>query len=317
LIKVSVIVPNYNHFAYLSRRIYSIFNQTYQNFEIIILDDNSSDGSRDILSKYESHPKVAGVILNNENSGNTFSQWKKGIELAKGELIWIAESDDYCELDFLEKMVKPFLVDAEISLVFCQSQKVNSNSEVTGNWIEETQHFKNNIFTHDFCINGNKFIEKYLIFQNVIPNASAVLFKREIAIERDLPDTSADLIYSGDWVFYLQMIINKKIFFKNESLNYFRYHENSVIASVICGYYYGNKLIHKRFYREYYYCTSIFLVKFPLFRKLDKKNRQRLVSAYVFFLFSCLLKVGFLRYFELFSYLYLKDTAYRNLKNIF
>ena len=57
---VSVIVPNYNHASYLVERIESILNQTYQDFELILLDDCSTDDSREVLLKYKDNPKVHG-----------------------------------------------------------------------------------------------------------------------------------------------------------------------------------------------------------------------------------------------------------------
>ena len=81
--KVSVIVPNYNHAPYLKRRIDSILNQTYQDFELILLDDCSTDNSAEVLNEYASNPKVSHVVINEINSGSTFKQWDKGFALAK------------------------------------------------------------------------------------------------------------------------------------------------------------------------------------------------------------------------------------------
>ena len=71
---VSVIVPNYNHEQYLQQRIESIVNQTYQDFELILLDDFSTDNSRDILNLYRNHPKVSKIVFNEKNSGSPFKQ---------------------------------------------------------------------------------------------------------------------------------------------------------------------------------------------------------------------------------------------------
>ena len=79
---VSIIVPNYNHEQYLKQRLESIFNRTYPNFEVILLDDFSTDSSKKILSEYSENPKVSQCVLNETNSGNTFIQWNKGIALA-------------------------------------------------------------------------------------------------------------------------------------------------------------------------------------------------------------------------------------------
>lgn len=98
---VSVIVPNYNHAPYLKERLDSIYQQTYQNIEVILLDDFSSDNSVEVLKQYaRKYPHNTRLIVNEENSGKVFRQWNKGLSLAKGELIWIAESDDYCDVNF-------------------------------------------------------------------------------------------------------------------------------------------------------------------------------------------------------------------------
>ena len=75
---VSVIIPNYNHAKYLEERIDSVLNQSYKDFEVIVLDDYSTDNSKEVINKYAGHPKVSHIILNEENSGSTFKQWHKG-----------------------------------------------------------------------------------------------------------------------------------------------------------------------------------------------------------------------------------------------
>src|SRR5476649_961009 len=100
---VSVIIPNYNHEPYLEQRINSVLNQTYKNIEVIILDDNSTDSSRQVIERYRADTQIKHIVYNHTNSGSPFIQWKKGIDLAKGKYIWMAESDDYSDLTFLEK----------------------------------------------------------------------------------------------------------------------------------------------------------------------------------------------------------------------
>ena len=100
--QISIIIPNYNHAKYLPQRLESVYNQTYQDFEVILLDDCSNDDSVTILNTYAKHLKTSHVVFNDKNSGNTFTQWAKGIALAKGDFIWIAESDDVADLSFLE-----------------------------------------------------------------------------------------------------------------------------------------------------------------------------------------------------------------------
>lgn len=81
---VSVIVPNYNHASYLKERLDSIYQQTYQNIEVILLDDFSSDNSVEILKQYaKKYPHKTRLVVNEQNSGRVFRQWNKGLALAK------------------------------------------------------------------------------------------------------------------------------------------------------------------------------------------------------------------------------------------
>jgi glycosyltransferase involved in cell wall biosynthesis len=230
---VSVIVPNYNHYNYLIERLECIFNQSYSNFEVILLDDCSSDKSQEILSDYAENQKVRHCVFNTSNSGNTFIQWNKGIELAKGEYIWIAESDDFCELNFLEELIQPFLQDSEIKLVYCQSNRVDEKGKTTGTWLNHTHNLDASLFLNNFVMDGNEFIERFLIYKNVIPNASAVLFSKNYAVQLGKLDMDPVIRTCGDWLFYLKLISNNKVAYISQPLNNFRYHSGSVIANAI------------------------------------------------------------------------------------
>ncbi len=102
--KVSIIIANYNYARYLEQRLDSIIQQTYRDFEIIFLDDASSDESVELCkNKYKHY--ITHFKVNSVNTGNPFVQWNKGVRLAQGKYIWIAEADDFCEPTFLEEMV--------------------------------------------------------------------------------------------------------------------------------------------------------------------------------------------------------------------
>src|ERR1700730_3220781 len=102
--KLTVIVPNYNHERFLAKRLESILNHTFQDVELILLDDCSTDNSRLILSQSVRDHRVR-IEFNDVNSGSTFKQWNKGVHLAQGKYIWIAESDDYADVHLLERLV--------------------------------------------------------------------------------------------------------------------------------------------------------------------------------------------------------------------
>jgi glycosyltransferase involved in cell wall biosynthesis len=230
---VSVIVPNFNHAIFLERRLESIFNQSYYNIEVILLDDCSTDNSRQILSNYAKNPKVSHCIFNEINSGNTFIQWHKGIQLAKGDFIWIAESDDHCEPNFIEELIKPLIEDVSIVLSYSQSNKMNELDEITGSWLDYTLNLDDSAFDKKIVMDGNIFVEKFLIYKNVIPNASAVIFRFKNDFQAEYITTDKELRYCGDWIFYFKVLLNNKVAFTPKKLNNFRYHNKSVIAKAL------------------------------------------------------------------------------------
>lgn len=215
--KVSVIVPNYNHARFLNQRLQSIFNQTFQDFEVILLDDCSADNSLEVLDHYKNHPKVSQFVVNKKNSGSPFKQWEKGIELAKGEFIWIAESDDYCELQFLETLVPVLDTQGNIGIVF-------SNS----NWIDSSGDIKDtlSIYQKSFFKKGLTEIKEELIYRNTIQNVSSVLIRRSI-----LEQSSTEYCKyraCGDWILYVEILNKSDLYFEEKRLNYFRwYHDNT------------------------------------------------------------------------------------------
>ncbi|MFV0607068.1 MAG: glycosyltransferase [Niabella sp.] len=226
---VSVIIPNYNHAPYLQERIESVLNQTYTNFEIIILDDCSTDNSKGIIEQYRNHANVT-IHYNTQNSGSTFKQWNKGVSLAKGDLIWIAESDDIAENNFLAEMVTAIEADEKIAVAYCQSYRMDMEGRVTGDWCAHTDDYQDaNIFRNSFKMSGESFITTFLIYKNVIPNASGVLFRKQYYDA--VMGTDEDIRYCSDWLTWLKMLVVGDVYFTPQVLNYFRYHEKSVIAS--------------------------------------------------------------------------------------
>ncbi|WP_333660698.1 glycosyltransferase [Chishuiella changwenlii] len=211
---VSVIIPNYNHAQYLTRRIESVLNQTYQNFEVIILDDVSNDNSRDIIKKYEDHPKVSHIIFNELNSGSTFKQWEKGINLAKGEWIWIAESDDFCESILLETLVEQIKMFPTIGLSYCQSLFYNENENDISPFIS-TQHITE-------FIKKENYLESKLVPFTTLINASMSIFKKELYL--DVPKDYTNYKLAGDWIFWAEIGSKADVAISGKFLNYFRQH---------------------------------------------------------------------------------------------
>jgi glycosyltransferase involved in cell wall biosynthesis len=124
---VSVVVPNYNHIKYLGQRLKSIAEQTYRNLEIILLDDASSDNSLSVLDDFvKSESRVKTLIKNTQNSGGAFSQWMKGVEQVTGKYLWIAETDDFSDLRFVETLVNKLEQNENAAVAYCHSNWIDS-----------------------------------------------------------------------------------------------------------------------------------------------------------------------------------------------
>ena len=215
--KVSVIIPNYNHAPYLKRRIDSILNQTYQDVEVILLDDSSTDNSKEILLSYQSHPKVSQIVINKQNCGNTFQQWNRGFELATGDFIWIAESDDWCEATLLETLVEPLLKDDSIVLSFCQSLIVTEQGEIV--YKTETKKYEEIVFGRDFVVNK-------MFGDTVLVNAGMAVFRKSALA--DIDNGYKLMKSAGDWMFWTQIALQGNVFISGRYLNYFFRHSGSV-----------------------------------------------------------------------------------------
>ncbi|MBV6639368.1 MAG: glycosyltransferase [Cyclobacteriaceae bacterium] len=224
--KVSIILPNYNHAVYLDQRISGILRQSLAFHELIILDDCSLDGSVEVIRKYLGDPRIK-FIQNDPNSGSTFLQWKKGLELVSGDLVWIAESDDDCEPDFLAKLVPPFEKDGEVTLAFCDSAIIDENSKPFDNSRKWSFAFRQGeLLETSGVYSGKSFCEKYLSEKNVTVNASGIVFRKSTMDQVGGPDTSLKM--AADWRLWFELCLLGKIHYVNESLNHHRRHQNTV-----------------------------------------------------------------------------------------
>ena len=222
--KVSVIIPNYNHAKYLDERISTVLNQTYEDFEVIILDDCSTDNSLKVIEKYRHHPKVKTIVANEVNSGSTFIQWQKGFALASGEYIWLAESDDYADATFLSRIMETMSKDPEIVLGFSSITWVDENSDIIGNSPLVT-------YTSRPVMNGDYFLRHNMLYGCHILNASSAVFKKKAAL--NIPDTYMSFRGAGDYLFWIEVARQGKVLKVNQYLDFFRIHRAKVTSNAV------------------------------------------------------------------------------------
>ena len=223
--KVSVIIPNYNHAPYLRQRVDTVLGQTYQDFEVILLDDSSTDESRSIIAEYATNPKIR-TQFNEVNSGSTFKQWNKGVRLARGEFVWIAESDDYSDEHFLERLVPTLEADPQVTFVYSRSWKIKEEDRRDGFADWYLADLDSRRWTADFVADGPDECRKFFVRTNPVPNASAVVFRKSV-FER-VGGADESLRVCGDWKLWAQMAFEGRVGYVGEPLNFNREHGTTV-----------------------------------------------------------------------------------------
>ncbi len=224
--KVSIIVPNFQHEAYLEKRLDSIVSQSFTDYEVILLDDASKDQSAAILQSYADQHSNCQFLKNDENSGSPFKQWKKGLDLAQGEFLWIAESDDVAHPNLLQNLVPLLEQNENVGLAYAQSMLIDEDSNELNSYEENLQFiYKSKAWQSDFIIDGKEACRKWLFYHNPIPNASGVLFRKQALLEVEGPDLKMRL--NGDWHLYAKILLKYDLAFQAKILNYFRVHQKT------------------------------------------------------------------------------------------
>lgn len=223
--KVSVVVPNYNHARFLKQRLDSVLDQTYRDFELIYLDDASTDDSAAVFAPYASHPQVRAV-LNDANTGSPFVQWNRGVREARGEYVWIAEADDSADPRLLETLVRALDAHPSVGVAYCQSLRVDPEGKILGSCVEWTRDIDPHRWDTDFVADGRAECEQYLAQTCTIYNASAVLFRKS---DYDAVGGADEALRQcADWRLWLALLERSDLAFVAEPLNFFRQHPQSV-----------------------------------------------------------------------------------------
>jgi glycosyltransferase involved in cell wall biosynthesis len=229
--KISVIVPNYNYEQYIDQRLETITKQNYPLYEVIFLDDCSKDRSLDKARNFLNQSNIDfSIHSNTKNSNSVVSQWKKGIDLASGDYIWIAEADDYSDQNFVIEIIDRF-DDPEVALSYSESNQVNEDGVVLAkNYLDYLKDVSPSHWAKDFTNNGHNEIVNYFYIKNTIPNVSAVIF-RKISLSKIFKEQfskAKEYSVAHDWFVYYNLLNYGKISFNSKSLNYHRRHNLGV-----------------------------------------------------------------------------------------
>ena len=284
----SVIIPIYNRESFIKKTIRSVLNQSYKNFEIICVNDGSTDKTAQILNEFKTKDPRIEIITLTKNCGRCIAR-NEGIKKAKGNWLCFLDSDDYY-LDFhLEKLSKMIIRYKEYN-AFCTSQ---INNEQKG--INET-----NIINEKFIqLNIKSFLRgnPIQINQLCIKKDINILFPNE------------RIPYGEDWLFFRLICLNHTILKSNQITNDLVEHENRsmnemnwvkfVESNVKAGIYFANvvddKWLKNKILSFSYLLGMNILLSYGF--KKESYKYLKLSSTYISNYFDALFYKGLIKYF--------------------
>ena len=222
--KVSIVLPNYNYARYLDERIQSLLKQTYKDFELIIVDDASTDNSLEVINKYTDDKRVKTHFFT-QNSGLPYKRWNDGADFAEGDYILFAGADDTCAPTLLEKLVEKLEAHPNVGIAYTQSWEIDSQGKTIRDLKIHTDDLDRERWRNDFVNDGRNEC-CYLIVKNIIPNASGVLMRREKFEKAGRFDEKLRLV--ADWMLWAKILLGSDVAFIAEPLNCWRTHPQTV-----------------------------------------------------------------------------------------
>ena len=220
MVKISVIVPVYNTEKYLKECLDSIVNQTFEDIEIICINDGSSDNSLGILNEYKKSDKRISVVCQ-ENGGLSITR-NHGIKLAKGDYIYFIDSDDYLELTALEELYTISKKDDLDILIF---KLINFDDGTTDKYpsdyyeMESLKYLDGKVFNYENL--GDD------IF-NFAVSAPGKFYKKELIQDMEFPQ---NLIFEDNLFFAEAMLKARRVSFYDKYLYNRRIRKDSITTT--------------------------------------------------------------------------------------
>ncbi len=224
--QVSVILPNYNYARYLKERVASILAQTMRDFELIYLDDASTDESNVVIRQFSDDPRLRLHLFEN-NSGTVYRRWNDGAAQATGDWLWFAGADDSAHPRFLERLLALADRHPTSAILYCRPAVIDGRGglcSVHCNWCSETTS----------ALEGNFFQVGHEAIAHLskgcsLSNASSMLIRREPFEE--IKGFDVNLWGTADWDLYLHLLHRHDIAYTAEPLAYYRHHGANVTST--------------------------------------------------------------------------------------
>ena len=220
MVKISVVVPVYNTENYLRECLDSIVNQTFEDIEIICINDGSSDNSLEILKEYEKLDDRITVI-SQENSGLSITR-NNGIKLANGKYIYLIDSDDYLEVTALEEL---FNISKEKNLDLLIFKLINFDDGNDKKYTSDYYEMDSLMYLKDKVFSYRDIGEDVL---NIAVSAPGKFFKKELIKDLKFPE---NLIFE-DNLFFAEVMLNaKRVSIYDKHLYNRRIRQNSITTT--------------------------------------------------------------------------------------
>lgn len=208
-VSVSVLIPTYNRKAYLREAIDSVLAQTYTDYEIIVVDDGSTDGTGEALAAaYGEQIRY----VRQDNQGESVAR-NRGLELAQGEYVALLDSDDLWLPEKLARQMTAIETDAKVGLVFCQS------------WIIDGEGRRVHDIPHGTHLRNGKLTLEGLCLHNRISGPSTTLIRR--AVLNHIGGFDPDIHFGEDWDLWLRIAMHYELAFVPEPLACIRRHHGT------------------------------------------------------------------------------------------
>lgn len=226
--KISVVFTSYNHKEYLRQALDSLLAQTFKDFELIIVDDCSTDGSQMILKEYAKKDNRIHLTLNTINSGSYVHSTNQGALLATAPYIIFAQCDDYAEPIQFDRLYKAITFN-KVDVAFSCSKMVDENSSCIGTDFSYRDYSFRKKYKNGGLIKKSDAF-KYLINSCIIPNLSAAIISRELY--NALKGLSSEYLVLADWDFWIRLSKYSDFYYISQPLNNFRQHCNTIRETV-------------------------------------------------------------------------------------
>jgi glycosyltransferase involved in cell wall biosynthesis len=215
---ISVCIPTYNTARYIGEAIKSVLGQDYQDYELVICDNASTDETSDICRRFDD-PRVRYVRFN-EFVGQA-ANWNRCLDLARGEYVVLLHSDDVLLPAFLRRAAETLDRHPQVGLVHCSVQHISQNNSPL---------YLQKLYDADVIDAEEKLLRK-LLLDGCVVNPAGVMVRREVY--ETVGKFTEQIVWGVDWHMWTRIALQQKVAYLAEPLALYRQHQQSGTTGVM------------------------------------------------------------------------------------